>query len=459
MRKTINKTINKTTKEARKTINKTTIEAQKMMNDFLAPSTKKEKKVRTYFWMFKRFFFDFFVPIFFAYGIYAFIAYMALRTSKKLVEAGLSGDFKEYDKRLKLSRQSEIILHILRMVAYGGLLICSFLWLLGYKTPFQYFWPIQQVFLICTVVAELVMKWAAPTDPTSLILSATILLDYQGKKRTVEEAKKNNELSLTDNIIVKLMYSNILGVFVTVLATGKLWWDTKFKEDINIFLILGIIIIIGHCFLINLYGLMRAMKKYKENKPTQQLIDDTIDMMIGKICDFFGLRKCLTQEQKDTFKKILYKFIHNYATQIRNHRGFNITSETLDGIDTGEVQKLLFDLAVSNGNAYVVTRLAEIKLIASQYMEVSQYMDKLSDEDKQLIQNTMNTLNQLYSGDISKEKVENIINDAQTVYEKLNKEYNFKQYLDNNSKGETFTNNNSNGETFTDIEYSSLLNK
>lgn len=430
---------------------------KKLINNFMAPSTQKEKKKNYYFWLLKRFFFDFFVPVFFAYGIYAFIAYMALRTSKKLVEAGLSGDFKEYDKRLKLSRQFEVVLHILRMVAYGGLLICSFLWLLGYKKPFQYFWPIQQVFLILTVVADLIMKWLAPTDPTSLILSATILLDYQGKRRTIKAAKENKEFSLTDNIVVKLMYSNILGAFVTVLATGKLWWDTKFKEDINIFLILGIIIIIGHCFLINLYGLMKSLKRLKDNKPTLQLINDTIDTMINKICDLLGLKKCLTQEQKDKFKNILYKFIQNYATQIKEGRGFGITSETLDGIDTDELEKLLFDLAVANGNAYVVTRINEIKLIASQYMEISQYMDKynISDEDAQLIENTMNSLNTLYNNpNISQEEVDNIITNSNTIFDKLNEQYNF-----NLSSNETFTNNNSNGETFTDIEYSSLLNK
>lgn len=430
---------------------------KKLINNFMAPSTQKEKKKNYYFWLLKRFFFDFFVPVFFAYGIYAFIAYMALRTSKKLVEAGLSGDFKEYDKRLKLSRQFEVVLHILRMVAYGGLLICSFLWLLGYKKPFQYFWPIQQVFLILTVVADLIMKWLAPTDPTSLILSATILLDYQGKRRTIKAAKENKEFSLTDNIVVKLMYSNILGAFVTVLATGKLWWDTKFKEDINIFLILGIIIIIGHCFLINLYGLMKSLKRLKDNKPTLQLINDTIDTMINKICDLLGLKKCLTQEQKNKFKNILYKFIQNYATQIKEGRGFGITSETLDGIDTDELEKLLFDLAVANGNAYVVTRINEIKLIASQYMEISQYMDKynISDEDAQLIENTMNSLNTLYNNpNISQEEVDNIITNSNTIFDKLSEQYNF-----NLSSNETFTNNNSNGETFTDIEYSSLLNK
>jgi hypothetical protein len=450
------KTIKKTTKK----VQKTTKKAQKFINDFLAPSTKKEKKIRTNFWMFKRFIFDFSIPIIFAYGIYAIIAYTSLRASKKIIKSVKDGDFTQYDKRLKIARQADVVLHILRMIAYGGLVICAFVWLFGYKKPFEYFWPFQQVFLILTVIAELIVRWSTPTDPTSLLLSATILLDYQGHKSTANLSNAIGKDVLSDpdktkDFLTKLMYSKILGAFVTILATGKLWWDTKFKDEINIFLIIGVIIIISHCFFINYYGLLDALKKLNDNQPTQTLINNSIDDIINKICEILGLKKCLTPEQKEEFRGIIFTLIKNYAKQITDGNGFGFTSSLFNNVDPKKLEKLLFDLAISNGNEHVLEKIEAIKEIAGKYMEVSKFIsssqiDNMSDEHVKLAENVMNTLNQLYNNeDISKEQVENIINDAQTVYEELNKEYNFKQYLDNNSKGENFTN----------IEYSSLLNK
>lgn len=445
----------------RKTINKATKKAQKFINDFLAPSTKKEKKIRTNFWMFKRFIFDFCIPIFFAYGIYAIIASTSLRASKKIIKTVKDGDFTQYDKRLKIARQADVVLHILRMIAYGGLVICAFVWLFGYKKPFEYFWPFQQVFLILTVIAELIVRWSTPTDLTSLLLSATILLDYQGHKSTANLSNAVgmdvllHGFNMTKDFLTKLMYSKILGAFVTILATGKLWWDTKFKNEINIFLIIGVIIIIGHCFFINYYGLLDALKKLNDNKPTQTLINNSIDDVINKICEILELKKCLTPEQKEEFRGIIFTLIQNYAKQITDGNGFGFTSSLFKNVDPKKLEKLLFDLAISNGNTPVLNNIEAIKEITGKYMEVielisSSQIDDMSDEHAKLAENVMNTLNQLYNNeDISEEQVENIINDAQTVYEELNKEYNFKQYLDNNSKGENFTN----------IEYSSLLNK
>jgi len=328
---------------------------RKFIDDFLAPSTVKEKKTRTYFWMFKRFIFDFLIPIFCAYGIYAIIAFTAFDNAHKFIKSVWDGDFTEFDKRLKLARQANVVLHICRMIAYGSLLICSFLWLFGYKTPFLWVWPIQQALLIIILIIQLIMKWLSPTDPSSLLLSASIFLDYQGRKK-LRELRGDPVGGITENIVVKLMHSKILGVFVTVLATSKLWWDTKFKTDINIFLIFGIIIIIGHCFIINYYGLLKVLDKLKNAKSTQDSIDDSIDKVIDVVCDLLDLNTCLNQEQKDQARKMMYKVLANYMKQIEDSGGgdLSLSNSLFEGVDKKEAQTLLKDLAIANGREYVI---------------------------------------------------------------------------------------------------------
>lgn len=282
----------------------------------------------------RNFLLDFFVPLFCAYGIYAICAAVTFRSTQSFLEAIINQEYDKYDKKVKMARQFSLVLYILKMIIYFILVISGFLWLSGRKKYFNYFWPFQPFFMIPLLLLELSVNYIFPSKPSAIIGSIIITMDYQGKKN-VDKLLGSPKESILDNMVIKLLKSDILGAFVTILATSKIYWKTDFKSNINMWLIFAILAIMTHCFMIQYWNVAKTVKLLKENKSTEELIYEWKANVITWMFIQGGLDPPTDEEMEVIIDKFDL-FFRNYYIQVNDENDYSLNTSLLEGILTQE---------------------------------------------------------------------------------------------------------------------------
>ncbi len=289
---------------------------------------------------------DFLLPLFCAYGIYFICAVITFKSTKSFIDAVIKQEFDAYDKGVRRARQFNFVLHIVKMIIYSCLIITGILWLFGWKKYFNLFWPIQPFFIIPLLLLEIGINYIIPSKPSAIIGSIIITMDYQGRKNVGKLIKTPQ--SILENFIIKLLKSDILGAFVSVFATSKMYWNTDFKKNINVWLIMSVIVILSHCFLIQYWKAGTVVKLLKNNISTEQQIYE----WKANVITWIFIRAGLDPPEDSEMEVLINKFdlfSRNYYNQVNDEQDYSLNASLFEGILTEKEKKdLLYKLTQDN---------------------------------------------------------------------------------------------------------------